>query len=131
MILFNSQPLTDDKKGLDSYGIKDGDLVTLQQISSSSSSSSSAPAFAGLDFSSIQVPQLPQSSSSGPNSKPSLLNQDPAMIRSMLLANPDQLATLQQNNPALGKFFRFKLFLNLLTHKNVFYKQQKQFFLDR
>jgi DNA damage-inducible protein 1 len=27
---------------------------------------------------------------------------DPAMIRDMLLANPDQLALLQQNNPALA-----------------------------
>lgn len=27
---------------------------------------------------------------------------DPAMIRDMLLANPDQLALLQQNNPTLA-----------------------------
>lgn len=34
VILYNSRPLTDDKKGLNSYGLKDGDLVSLQHISS-------------------------------------------------------------------------------------------------
>lgn len=34
VILYNNRPLTDDKKGLNSYGIKDGDLVSLQHISS-------------------------------------------------------------------------------------------------
>lgn len=31
------------------------------------------------------------------------MRDDPAMIRDMLLANPDQLALLQQNNPALAE----------------------------
>lgn len=34
VISYNSRPLTDDKKGLNSYGLKDGDLVSLQHISS-------------------------------------------------------------------------------------------------
>lgn len=34
VILFNNLPLTDNKKGLNSYGLKDGDLVALQHISS-------------------------------------------------------------------------------------------------
>lgn len=33
VILFNNLPLTDNKKGLNSYGLKDGDLVALQHIS--------------------------------------------------------------------------------------------------
>lgn len=33
VILYNNRPLTDDKKGLNSYGLKDGDLVNLQHIS--------------------------------------------------------------------------------------------------
>lgn len=31
------------------------------------------------------------------------MRDDPAMIRDMLLANPDQLALLQQNNPTLAE----------------------------
>jgi DNA damage-inducible protein 1 len=31
------------------------------------------------------------------------MRQDPAMIRDMLLANPDQLALLTQNNPELAE----------------------------
>lgn len=61
-----------------------------------------APNFSGMDFSSIQVPQ---SGPSTPNRAPPLsvgMRDDPAMIRDMLLANPDQLALLQQNNPALA-----------------------------
>lgn len=34
IILFNNVPLNDDKKNLRDYGIKDGDLVTLQQVPS-------------------------------------------------------------------------------------------------
>jgi DNA damage-inducible protein 1 len=55
---------------------------------------STGPAFSGLDFSGIQVP----GSSGGARSS----KDETAMIRDMLLANPDQLAILQQNNPALA-----------------------------
>jgi DNA damage-inducible protein 1 len=57
-----------------------------------------------MDFSGIQVPQSGPSPST-PNRAPPLsvgMRDDPAMIRDMLLANPDQLALLQQNNPALA-----------------------------
>lgn len=57
-------------------------------------SAAAAPSF-GLDFSGIQVP----GSSGGPRSS----KDETAMIRDMLLANPDQLAMLQQNNPALAE----------------------------
>lgn len=50
----------------------------------------------GLDFSGIQVP----GSSGG---VPRNARDETAMIRDMLLANPDQLAMLQQNNPALAE----------------------------
>lgn len=56
-----------------------------------------------MDFSAIQVPQ---SGPSTPNRAPPLsvgFRDDPAMIRDMLRANPDQLALLQQNNPALAE----------------------------
>jgi DNA damage-inducible protein 1 len=59
--------------------------------------------FGGIDFSGIHVPQ---SGPSTPNRAPPLsvgMRDDPAMIRDMLLANPDQLALLQQNNPTLAE----------------------------
>ena len=66
--------------------------------------SSSAPtALEGLDFSAIQVPQTSSPSTPNRNNRFPGLNDDPAMIRSMVLANPDQLALLQQNNPALAE----------------------------
>lgn len=72
-------------------------------------------ALASLDFSRIHVPgsgpSTPHrntntmSGSSGHQQAPPLSvgqQDDPAMIRDMLLANPDQLALLQQNNPTLA-----------------------------
>lgn len=41
VILYNNRPLTDDKKGLNSYGLKDGDLVSIQHMSAVSSRMSS------------------------------------------------------------------------------------------
>lgn len=48
---------------------------------------------------------MPQSGPSTPSRAPPLSvgpRDDPAMIRDMLLANRDQLALLQQNNPSLA-----------------------------
>lgn len=68
----------------------------------------SGSSLAGLDFSGIQVPH---GSSGGGRSA----RDDTAMIRDMLVANPDQLSILQQNNPALAegivKHFIFPLSL--------------------
>lgn len=50
-----------------------------------------------MDFSGISVP--PAGRSGGQSASPN----DPAMIRDMLLANPDQLAMLRQNNPELAE----------------------------
>lgn len=135
VIVFNNQPLTDNKKSLTSYGLKDGDLVALQHLSANASrreltlnfnedeiymrkkipaqqsSGARAGGFGNLDFSGISVPQP---STRSPTSAAGGMRQDPAMIRDMLLANPDQLAQLTQNNPelaesvlsgSLGKFF--------------------------
>ncbi|CAH1728700.1 unnamed protein product [Chironomus riparius] len=103
IILFNNVPLNDDKKNLRDYGIKDGDLVSLQQVSSRFPASIVPTALEGLDFSAIQVPQTSSPSTPNRNNRFPGFNDDPAMIRDMVLANPDQLALLQQNNPALAE----------------------------
>lgn len=115
MIIFNNQQLKDDKKSLSSYGLKDGDLVALQHLSPAARGRREflgismfriiiysivahfSAAGQSMDFSGISVP--PAGRSGGQSASPN----DPAMIRDMLLANPDQLAMLRQNNPELAE----------------------------
>lgn len=107
IIFFNNTPLHDDKKLLKDYGIKDGDLVSLQQIGVPAAAAANVPsaALGGLDFSGIQVPQTsgPSTPNRSSGNRFPGFSDDPQMIRDMLLANPDQLANLQQNNPALAE----------------------------
>lgn len=49
------------------------------------------------------MPQTSSPSTPNRNNRFPGFNDDPAMIRDMVLANPDQLALLQQNNPALAE----------------------------
>lgn len=56
-----------------------------------------------MDFSRIQLPQGGPSTPSRSAQNAPGFRDDPAMIRDMLLANPDQLAQLQQSNSALAE----------------------------
>merc|ERR1719334_2158768 len=105
-----------DKMTLQQVGIQDGDMVMLDRRRPTTAvrrPAGAAAAGAGMgmfDFSQIQVPSslLPGGSSSGASpglSRARLAEEDPATIREMLRANPDQMAMLKQNNPRLSEAF--------------------------
>ena len=103
--------MTDAKKSIKDYGIKDHDMVVLERSSpvnrpNPAPQSGSMPM---LDFSKIKIPKnLGQSGGASTSQGPSrqLMSpneEDPAVIRDMLKANPDQMALLKQNNPRLAE----------------------------
>ena len=57
-LLFNGIPLLDQKKSLKEYGVKDGDMVMMEQIRRRPQAQPPAAATGGMnwDFSRIQVP---------------------------------------------------------------------------
>ena len=119
-LLFNGIPLLDQKKSLKEYGVKDGDMVMMDQIrrrpQAQPQPSSAGAGGLNWDFSRIQIPSAMGGAgggaaggaggAAGPSraaaaSRPD--EEDPAYIREMLLANPDQMALLKQNNPSLSE----------------------------
>ncbi|CAB3382396.1 Hypothetical predicted protein [Cloeon dipterum] len=111
-LTFNGQPLNDDKKTLKEYGIKDGDMLFMQQgpvqqgfLPSQAPPMAGGAVGAGLpsfDFSNIQVPHGAAASSSNSSRLSAASSDNPAVIREMLLADPSALSLLKQNNPRLS-----------------------------
>jgi len=87
---FNGSPLTDDKKPLKDYGIKDGEVVLLQKKTSGAAPSNpSTPSIPS--FGSIQVP----------GSRPAPENA--AQLREQIMADPQMMAQLRHLNPPLAE----------------------------
>merc|ERR1719414_1317234 len=108
--------MTDLKKTLKDYGVKDGDMVMMDRLRRQQRPAPAPGAGTGgfnFDFSQIQIPSNLRGASAAagpsqarPQQQPQVRNEDdPAWIREMLSANPDQLAQLKQNNPPLAEAY--------------------------
>ena len=111
VIIYNGIPLTDVKKPIKDYGIKDHDMVVLERSSPVNKSNPAQPSgsMPMLDFSKIKIPTNLAQGGGAPTGQGtsrqavSPNEEDPAVIRDMLKANPDQMSLLKQNNPRLAE----------------------------
>ncbi|KAL8198231.1 UNVERIFIED_CONTAM: cyanamide hydratase [Gekko kuhli] len=117
-IVYAEVPLTDNHRSLASYGLKDGDVVILQQVEDAERRPPAPfPGLPRIDFSSITVPgtsaqaaqpppqqPAPPPRASPPEAPPAPQGLDnPALLRDMLLANPHELSLLKERNPPLAE----------------------------
>lgn len=111
VIFHNGEQLRDNKKTLNGYGIKDGDVLLMQRLMQPAEPPrqiSGIGNISGLDWGSIQVPgqSRPQSAHNQVRTaQPQQVAVDrdsPEYIRDMFLADPHQLSLLKERNPELA-----------------------------
>lgn len=111
VIFHNGVALRDDKKTLNGYGIKDGDVLLMRRgvlnAQSLPPSTGGVPA-GGLNWSDVQIPNQsrPQSARNHPPAQQqqhgAADRDSPEFIRDMFLADPHQLSLLKERNPELA-----------------------------
>ncbi|XP_038060253.1 protein DDI1 homolog 2-like [Patiria miniata] len=124
--------LNEPMKTLGAYGVKDGDMILLQQTQQPAPTQQGNPGAFNLDFSQIQVPGTSRPSGQQPRLPPLQQAQqqaeagaenDPAKLREMLLSNPHQLSLLKERNKPLADAL---LSGNLDAFTEVLEKQRKE-----
>merc|ERR1719334_2798364 len=108
--------MLDLKKSLKDYGVKEGDMIMMDRMrrpgppAAASTRLQASRGGSNWDFSQIQIPShllggAAGGGASGSSQQRSAVRneEDPAWIREMLMANPDQQALLKQNNPRLSE----------------------------
>lgn len=110
VITHEGRPLLDNKKDLATYGIKEGDILLIQQMIATPANQ---PPSLGIDFSAIRLPgapamqNIPQSTPPAAVASPtsSTRAEEIERLRQSLMKNADQLTLLRQNNPRLAEAF--------------------------
>ncbi|XP_076325549.1 protein DDI1 homolog 2-like isoform X1 [Tachypleus tridentatus] len=102
VVTFEGRPLLDDRQPLKGYGVKEGDVLLIQQIvhqrQSGNPQQASGLTFPNIDFGNIHIPPVGQNQRTLDTEN----QNDPAHIREVLLNSPEQLALLKHNNPHLA-----------------------------
>ncbi|XP_013787909.2 protein DDI1 homolog 2-like, partial [Limulus polyphemus] len=102
VVTFEGRPLLDDRQPLKGYGVKEGDVLLIQQIvhqrQSGNPQQTSGLTFPNIDFGNIHIPPVGQNQRTLDTEN----QNDPAHIREVLLNSPEQLALLKHNNPHLA-----------------------------
>ncbi|GBM88377.1 Protein DDI1 2 [Araneus ventricosus] len=116
VITHEGRPLMDNKKDLSYFGVKEGDVLLIQQAFPNIPNAQPQLPDLGIDFSAIRLPNTPAPSPATPPGAPasfagagsstSTTHADTAeRLMQELLNYPDRLALLQQNNPSLAEAF--------------------------